>query len=124
MNASRPKLTWSLIAIVGFLTLSPVVMLFIGSFSEGLTAFGSFTTQKYVDAYTDPALFDVTVNTIVFVLGSSVLATVLALFLAYLNTRTDIPFKPVFTVLSIVPMMIPICCFQSVGRYCLTHRMA
>lgn len=107
MNASRPKLTWSLIAIVGFLTLCPVVMLFIGSFSEGLTAFGSFTTQKYVDAYTDPALLDVTVNTIIFVLGSSVLATVLALFLAYLNTRTDIPFKPVFTVLSIVPMMIP-----------------
>ncbi len=107
MNASRPKLTWSLIAIVGFLTLCPVVMLFIGSFSEGLTAFGSFTTQKYVDAYTDPALFDVTLNTIIFVLGSSVLATVLALFLAYLNTRTDIPFKPVFTVLSIVPMMIP-----------------
>ncbi|MBP6019073.1 MAG: iron ABC transporter permease [Burkholderiaceae bacterium] len=100
-------MTWSLIAIVGFLTLCPVVMLFIGSFSEGLTAFGSFTTQKYVDAYTDPALFDVTLNTIIFVLGSSVLATVLALFLAYLNTRTDIPFKPVFTVLSIVPMMIP-----------------
>src|SRR5690606_4885157 len=55
----------------------------------------------------DPVLLDVTYNTVVFVLGSSVLSTVLALFLAYLNTRTNIPFKPVFTVLSIVPMMIP-----------------
>jgi iron(III) transport system permease protein len=43
----------------------------------------------------------------VFVLGSSIFSTVLAVFLAYLNTRTNIPFKPAFTVLSIVPMMIP-----------------
>ncbi|MGH8599740.1 MAG: ABC transporter permease [Burkholderiales bacterium] len=107
MNASRSKLTWSLIIIVGFLTLCPVVMLFIGSFSQGLTAFGKFTVAKYVAAYTDPALADVAVNTIIFVLGSSLLATGLALFLAYLNTRTDIPFKSLFGVLSIVPMMIP-----------------
>ncbi len=107
MNPSRPLFTWSLILIVGFLTLCPVLMLLLGSFSEGLTAFGVFTTSKYVAAYTDPALFDVTYNTVVFVLGSSVLSTLLALVLAYLNTRTDIPFKPVFTVLSIVPMMIP-----------------
>jgi iron(III) transport system permease protein len=46
-------------------------------------------------------------NTLVFVLGSSVLATALALFLAYLNTRTDIPFKFLFGLLSVVPMMIP-----------------
>lgn len=107
MNESRSKLTWSLIVIVGFLTLCPVAMLALGSFSEGLTGLGKFTLGKYVAAYTDPVLLDVTVNTIIFVLGSSVLATGLALFLAYLNTRTDIPFKPVFTVLSIVPMMIP-----------------
>lgn len=107
MNDSRNRLTWSLIAIVGFLTLCPVLMLLLGSFSQGLTAFGSFTLDKYVAAYTDPFLLEVTVNTVVFVVGSSLLATILALILAYLNTRTDIPFKPVFTVLSIVPMMIP-----------------
>lgn len=107
MNPSRTKLTWLLIAIVGFLTLCPVAMLLAGSFSQGLTAFGKLTYLKYVAAYTDPALLDVLFNTVVFVLGSSLLSTVLALFLAYLNTRTDIPFKPLFTVLSIVPMMIP-----------------
>lgn len=107
MNESRSRLTWSLILIVGFLTLCPVLMLLLGSFSEGLTAFGNFTLQKYVAAYTDPLLLEVTYNTVVFVVGSSLLATLLALVLAYLNTRTDIPFKPVFTVLSIVPMMIP-----------------
>lgn len=107
MNQSRTPLTWTLIIIVGFLTLCPVLMLLLGSFSEGLTAFGSFTTAKYVAAYTDPYLLEVTLNTLIFVIGSSLFSTVLAMFLAYLNTRTNMPFKGVFTVLSIVPMMIP-----------------
>ncbi|WP_298012971.1 iron ABC transporter permease [uncultured Castellaniella sp.] len=107
MNPKRPGLTWSLIVIVGFLTLCPVLMLLLGSFSQGLTAFGQFTTAKYVAAYTDPHLLEVFSNTVIFVLGSTVFATLLALVLAYLNTRTNIPCKSLFTVLSIVPMMIP-----------------
>ena len=107
MNNTRRPLSWSLILIVGFLTLCPVLMLLLGSFSQGLTAFGSFTTAKYVAAYTDPFLLEVTFNTVVFVLGSSLFSTALAVFLAYLNTRTNMPMKGVFTVLSIVPMMIP-----------------
>lgn len=107
MNDARTRLTWSLIFIVGALTVFPVLMLVLGSFSEGLTAFGHFTTDKYVAAYTDPAFFEVIANTAIFVLGTSLLSTVLALFLAYLNTRTDIPFKGLFRVISIVPMMIP-----------------
>jgi len=107
MNPSRPALTYTLIAIVGLLTVAPVAMLAFGSFSQGLNAFGQFTTQKYVAAYTDPALLGVIVNTVVFVIGSTIVATGLALVFAYLNTRTDIPFKFLFGVLAIVPMMIP-----------------
>lgn len=103
----RTRLTWSLIFIVGILTVGPVLMLVLGSFSTGLTAFGDFTLDKYRAAYTDPALLEVMTNTTMFVLGSSSLSTTLALVLAYLNHRTDIPFKVLFRVLSIVPMMIP-----------------
>jgi iron(III) transport system permease protein len=107
MNDARARLTWLLIAIVGALTVCPVVMLVLGSFSEGLTAFGHFTVDKYVQAYTDPGFLEVMVNTSIFVLASSLLSTVLAIFLAYLNTRTDIPFKFLFKIISIIPMMIP-----------------
>ena len=107
MQSSHRALTTTLIAIVGLLTVAPVAMLAIGSFSEGLDAFGKFTLAKYVAAYTDPALLGVIVNTVVFVVGSTLVSTVLALVLAYLNTRTDIPFKFLFGVLAIVPMMIP-----------------
>src|SRR5690606_31984432 len=74
MTASRSTLTWSLIVIVGLLTLFPVLMLLVGSFSQGLTAFGSFTTAKYVAAYTDPHLAEVILNTAIFVIGSSIFA--------------------------------------------------
>jgi iron(III) transport system permease protein len=107
VDASRSKLTYSLILVVGALTVCPVVMLALGSLSEGLTAFGTFTLDKYVEAYTDPAFGQIIINTAVFVLGSATLATTLALFLAYLNNRTDIPFKFLFKIISIIPMMIP-----------------
>ena len=103
----RAALTPSLIIIVGFLTVCPVVMLIFGSFSEGLGAFGSFTLDKYTQAYTDPAFAGIIVNTAIFTIGSAFVATGLALFLAYLNTRTNIPFKSLFRILSIIPMMIP-----------------
>jgi len=104
---TRKALTPSLIVIVGFLTVSPVVMLLLGSFSEGLGAFGTFTLEKYIKSYTDPALIEIIVNTIVFIIGSALVATALALFMAYLNTRTNIPLKVLFQMISIVPMMIP-----------------
>jgi len=107
MSVSKSKLTPFLIVLVGFLTVCPVVMLVLGSFSEGLGAFGHFTVDKYVRSYTDPELLGILVNTAIFTVGSGVVATFLALFLAYLNTRTNIPFKFLFRIISIIPMMIP-----------------
>ena len=107
MYAKRSTLTPALIAIVGFLTVCPVAMLVIGSFSTDLGTLGGFTLDKYIQAYTDPELLNIIANTLVFVIGSSFLATVLALFLSYLNNRTDVPFKFMFRVISIIPMMIP-----------------
>lgn len=104
---TRAALTPSLIVIVGFLTVCPVVMLIFGSFSEGLGAFGILTLGKYTQAYTDPAFAGIIVNTVIFTIGSAFVATGLAMFLAYLNTRTNIPFKFLFRIISIIPMMIP-----------------
>jgi len=106
MNQHR-KLNWLLIAVVGFLTVCPVVMLVIGSFSEGLTTSGSFTFSKYLAAYTDPDLLQVLSNTVIFVFGAALFATVLALFLAYISVRTDMPFRFLFKIIPVIPMMIP-----------------
>ena len=67
MNGPRSSaLTPGLIAIVGFLTVCPVVMLVLGSFSQGLGAFGTFTLEKYIQAYTDPDFADIILNTVIF----------------------------------------------------------
>jgi len=107
MLNTRTALTPSLIAIVGFLTVCPVFMLVFGSLSEGIGAFGKLTLEKYIQSYTDPAFAGIIVNTVIFTIGSAFVATLLALFLAYLNTRTNIPFKFLFRIISIIPMMIP-----------------
>jgi iron(III) transport system permease protein len=107
MKKPRTVLAPVLIVIVGFLTVCPVVMLFLGSFSEGLGAFGTFTLSKYINSYTDPEFAEIILNTVIFTVGSAVVATALALFLAYLNTRTNIPFKFLFRIISLVPMMVP-----------------
>ena len=107
MVRMRTTLTPLLIVIVGFLTVCPVVMLIFGSFSEGVGAFGHFTLEKYIQSYSDSALLEIIVNTVVFIVGSALVATSLALFMAYLNTRTNIPFKGLFQVISVVPMMVP-----------------
>jgi iron(III) transport system permease protein len=103
----RSMLTPALIVIVGFLTVCPVMMLAVGSFSSGFGTLGDFTTAKYVAAYTDPGLTEIFWNTVLFTVGSAILATALAVFLAYLNTRTNLPGKFLFGIISIIPMMIP-----------------
>ncbi|MDD2384299.1 MAG: iron ABC transporter permease [Sulfurospirillaceae bacterium] len=103
----KSLLTPSLILMVGLLTICPVFMLVLGSFMDGFGTYEGFTLSKYVTAYTDPGLKDILFNTLIFTLGSASVATILALFLAYMNTRTNIPFKFLFKVISIIPMMIP-----------------
>ena len=107
MSRQHQKLTWLLIPVVGFLTVCPVFMLIVGSFSQGLTVSGEFTLSKYYTAYTDPDLFEVLVNTAIFVSGAALLAVALALFLAYVAARTDVPFRFLFKIIPVVPMMIP-----------------
>lgn len=107
MIKNAPTLTPPLILIISFLTVCPIGMLFLGSFTEGLGTISNFTFQKYIKTYSDPAFVVIIKNTALFTTGSALLATALALLLAYLNTRTNIPFKSLFGILSIVPMMIP-----------------
>ncbi len=96
-----------LLVVVGGLTLGPALMLVVGSFSQGLGAVGTFTLEKYVWVYSDARLPQVVLNTVIYSFGSAFLATTLAVILAYLNFRTDIPFRGVLHLLPVVSMMIP-----------------
>jgi len=103
----RLPLVGILIIAVGALTIGPVLMLVIGSFSKGIGAIGTFTIDKYVAAYTDPTLPKTLGNTVIFTLGAACFSTILGGLFAYLSVRTDIPFSGLFRILPVVPMMIP-----------------
>ncbi|MFA5551376.1 MAG: iron ABC transporter permease [Trueperaceae bacterium] len=108
MHSSKTAyLTLFLVVVVGILTLAPAIMLVVGSFSQGLGAFGDFTLEKYVRVYTDPRLYGVLWNTVIFTVGSAIIATAMAFGLAYLNFRTDAPFRGLLHLIPILSMMVP-----------------
>ncbi len=90
-------LPWLVIALVAFFVLVPVGMLVLGSFSSARlpTDFSleQLTSANYVSVYTDPLTYRVITNTVLYVAGSLTLGIGLAVFLAWLVARTDMPAK-------------------------------
>src|ERR1051325_8821391 len=102
LRAFRQNPQLALVTVVGviiaFLSLSPTLMLFYGSFrSKPLGVPSSeFTLAHYLHAYTDPSTYELLFNSFVFAAGSSVLATLLAATLAWISIRTNAPLRKVF----------------------------
>ena len=94
--------------VIAYLSLSPTLMLFYGSFlSKPLGVAGEFTLAHYVQAYTDPATYRLLLNSFIFATGSSILATVLAASLAWIAIRTNAPFRKFFELTAIIPNIFP-----------------
>ena len=95
--------------IIAYLSLSPTLMLFYGSFRSkplGVPS-GEFTLAHYLHAYTDPSTYELLFNSFVFASGSSLLATVLAATLAWISIRTNAPFRKFFELTAIIPNIFP-----------------
>jgi iron(III) transport system permease protein len=88
---------------IGYLALVPLYYLLWGTFfdAQGVT-FGGFER-----AYGNSQIFELIGNSLWFAIGAAVLSLVVGTALAYLNVRTDVPFKALFFAASIVPLIIP-----------------
>lgn len=97
------------VAAVAWLALVPLVFLVWQSFlTPGTAASPSVATLgNYIQAYTNPETFSLFVNSVVFASGTACLALVVGGFLAWLNERTNTPFKMLFYAAAIVPLVIP-----------------
>ena len=94
--------------VVGFLVLYPLAMLLYGSLWTGRPgAPGVFSLQNYVDAYTDPDTLRLLLTTVLLMGAKTVLATVMALTLAFIVTRTDTPLRGLLEVLIVTPFFVP-----------------
>lgn len=104
---------WLVIGIcvlgVSYLALMPLFFLLWQSFFTPQTATqaATFTFQNYIGAYTSVETLRLLGNSVTFAAGTSVMAFVAGTGLAWMNERTNTPFKSLFFALSIIPLIIP-----------------
>lgn len=109
----RIDMKWLVIGVcvlgVSYLALMPLFFLLWQSFFTPETAAqpATFTLANYIGAYTSPETLRLLGNSITFAAGTSVLAFVTGTALAWMNERTNTPFKSLFFALSIIPLIIP-----------------
>jgi iron(III) transport system permease protein len=104
---------WILIGIpvllVMWLALVPLVFLVWQSFLTPQTAArpAVFTLDNYSNAYFSAETFRLFFNSVQFATGTAFFALFLGTTLAWMNERTNTPFKKLFFALSIIPLVIP-----------------
>jgi iron(III) transport system permease protein len=89
--------------VIGYLALVPLYYLLYGTFfgAEG------FTLEAFGRVYSADGIGTLIGNSLWFAFGSAILSLVVGTALAYLNVRTDVPFKPLFFAASMIPLIIP-----------------
>jgi iron(III) transport system permease protein len=119
MPANRPKskrnleMKWLVIGVsvllVAYLALMPLGFLLWQSFFTPRTASqaATFTFSNYTDAYSSVETLKLLFSSVTFATGTSVFAFLVGTALAWMNERTNTPFKSLFFALSIIPLIIP-----------------
>ena len=97
------------VAIVAYLALIPLGFLLWQSFFTPHTAAkpAVFTLGNYAAAYTSLETAKLFVNSVVFAAGTAAFSLVVGTALAWMNERTNTPFKRLFFSLALVPLIIP-----------------
>lgn len=97
-----------LLLLLGFLVVYPLVMLVVGSLRGGAPwDEAPFSLLGYQKAYGDPSTYHILLTTIWLGLSRAVLSLALAVFLAWVVTRTDTPFKRFLEVTVWVQFFVP-----------------
>jgi len=97
------------VGLAAWLSLVPLGFLLWQSFltPETATTPAQFTFDNYRTAYWSVETLRVFGNSVEFALGSASLAFVIGTLFAWVNERTDTPFKSAFFALSLIPLVIP-----------------
>ena len=97
-----------LTALLVVLTVVPLATVVIGSFRPfGLPLSPGWTFEHYVTIWSDPYTYALLKDTLIFALGSTALSIVIALTLALLLERTDLPGRRFFATAILMPMVTP-----------------
>jgi iron(III) transport system permease protein len=97
------------VGLVAWLALVPFTFLLSQSFltPETATTPARFTLENYRTAYASAETVRLFGNSVEFAVGSAALAFSIGTFFAWVNERTNTPFKSLFFALSLIPLVIP-----------------
>ena len=97
------------VALTVYLAIIPLGFLLWQSFFTPQTAAkaAQFTWSNYTEAYGSPDTYRLFANSVKFAVGTSIFAFLLGTLLAWMNERTNTPFKSLFYALAIIPLIIP-----------------
>ena len=97
------------VALVTYIAVVPLGFLLWQSFFTPQTASkaAEFTLGNYAEAYTSRETLVLFWNSLKFATGTAIFAFLLGTTLAWMNERTNTPFKTLFFALSIIPLIIP-----------------
>jgi iron(III) transport system permease protein len=115
LPATAPWLDWKWpvigipVALVIWLALVPLVFLIWQSFLTPQTAAlpSQYTLENFRAAYLDAENVRLFFNSLQFAVGAASLSLVVGTALAWMNERTNTPFKALFFALAIIPLVIP-----------------
>jgi iron(III) transport system permease protein len=97
------------VAAVAYLAVVPLGFLLWQSFFTPHTAAkpAEFTLQNYAAAYTSVQTARLFINSLTFAAGTAAFSLIVGTALAWMNERTNTPFKRLFFGLALVPLIIP-----------------
>jgi len=110
-----PKRSWNLpivvmlaaAAVASFLVLYPLGYLVYGSLRTSLPGDpGALTLNNFIEAFTSHKILPSILNTFIIMLGTTLISCPVGLFLAWVTTRTDTPFRRLLEVLNLVPFLL------------------
>jgi iron(III) transport system permease protein len=93
----------AVVVAVAYLAIVPLGYLLWGTFFDEQ----GFTLRFFGEAYARFPLSELMMNSFTFAIGSTTISVVIGTTLAYLHARTDVPFKRLIFVASLVPLIIP-----------------
>jgi iron(III) transport system permease protein len=101
----RPKfLILALVTVaVAYLSLVPLAYLVWGTLFRS----GQLTLDNFVVAYSETGLSELALNTLVYSIGATALSVVVGVVLAFFTERTNIPFRKLIFIGSLVPLIVP-----------------
>lgn len=98
-----------LLVVVGFLVVYPLFMIFYGSFRGGPPYFPDlkFSLQGYIDAFGNTQNYFTLFTSFWLGAARAILAIIIAVFLAWVVTRTDTPYKKILEVAVWIQFFLP-----------------